>query len=125
MLDTLKPKNIFLLDGLGAAFSTLMHGVVLVWLEDAIGMPSQILYPLAFVAFLFFIYSISCYLFFSKNWRRLLKIIASANLLFCAVSFVLVVLFYKELTNLGLFYFIAEIFVVVPLAIYELKVAGR
>ncbi len=123
MLSKINPRKLFLLDGLGAVLSTLMHGVVLVLLENKIGMPVEILYKLALVTFIFSIFSFLCFWNFNEKWRSLLRTIAIANLLFCVVSLCLIVYLYEQLSLLGLIYFIVEIIIVSILALFELKVA--
>jgi len=103
---SLYPKRLFLLDGLGAFLTAFFLGVVLVTFEDKFGMPQKVLYA-------------------KNNWRPYLKIIAVANLLYCCLTFGLVIFFYSKLTQLGLIYFLLEIFIIINLAIIELKVAYR
>ncbi|MCB0589408.1 MAG: hypothetical protein KDD06_29250 [Phaeodactylibacter sp.] len=113
---TLYPQKLFLIDGLGALLSAVLLGVVLVQWEHAFGMPRQALYPLAAIAGLFAVYSLSCYWRLSENRRPYLRVIAVANLLYCCLSLALVVYFYSQLTVLGVAYFLVEIAVVLILA---------
>ena len=119
------PKNVFLLDGIGALVSTIFLGVVLVQLQTYIGMPKSILYTLAAMAFGYAIYSFSCYFFLNKNWSPFLKIIAFANLFHCVVTVFLMYNNYHTLTSLGIFYFAVEIIIVIGVAMLELKTANQ
>ena len=117
------PKLIFLIDGGGAVLSAFSLGVVLVMVQELIGLPHQTLYILSFIAVLFAIYSFSCAFLIKKGWRFYLKIIATANLSYAAIT--LGLLFYHRitLTNLGIIYFVLEMAIIIPLALFELKVA--
>lgn len=119
------PNKLFLMDGLGAVLSAFLLGVVLVQLEEYIGMPPSILYGLALVACCFAVYSISCYFKIGKNWQPFLKAIAFANLTYCFVTIGLVFYCYAQLSTLGLLYFLLEHLVVFSIIAIELKVAYR
>lgn len=88
-------------------------------------MPHNVLYLLAAIPVLFFIYSGTCYLKLGKNWRPFLQAIAVANLLYCFVSIGFLIRHFKELTNLGVTYFVAEVCVVVALGAVEFVTAAR
>ena len=117
------PKRIFLTDGFGALVSAFLLGVVLVKFQHYIGMPTKILYFLAILPCFFAIYSFSCYFFIKDNWRPFLKIIAWSNLFYCFLSAGCIIYYYQELTNLGNFYFLVEITIVLILIRLEIKIA--
>lgn len=117
------PKKLFLVDGFGGLFSALLLGVVLVYFKGSFGMSPSVLYPLSITACIFAAYSFTCYLLIKENPRTYLKVVAYANLLYCCVTLVLSLYFYNGLTSLGLLYFIAEIGVIITLAVVELKAA--
>lgn len=54
-----------------------------------------------------------------------MRIIAIANLLYCALTFIWVLVLHDGLTALGITYFVLEIIIVVTLAIIELRVAAQ
>ncbi len=112
-----------LLDGIGAMISTILLGVVLVILEQYIGMPREVLYPLAGVALVFAAYSFGCYLFVQIISSTHIRIIACANLAYCVITVYLVVDLFDQLTTLGVVYFIGEMVVIIGLAVLELKTA--
>ncbi|MCO6487363.1 MAG: hypothetical protein J5I98_03045 [Phaeodactylibacter sp.] len=120
-LAGLPPRKLFLIDGLGALLSAFLLGVVLVWWEPVFGMPPKVLYPLAAIAGVFAVYSLSCCFFLTQNRRPFLRGIAVANLLYCCLTLGLVFYFYPQLTALGVAYFLVEITVVLILAGVELK----
>ncbi len=123
--NEINPKQLFLVDSLGALLSAFMLGVVLVMFKEIVGMPSNVLYGLAFIACLFFVNSLFCFLRVKENWRPRMKWVAIFNLMYCCLTAGLVIYFYKELTIWGVVYFVVEKIIVVPLAIVELQVASN
>ena len=115
------PKNLFLIDGLGALLSAFLLGVVLVKLQSLIGMPTNQLYFLAAIPCFFALYDLICYFGVGENWRPYLKGIAIANLLYCVLSIGLLIFHFPKLTGLGVAYFVIEILIVVAIAWWELK----
>lgn len=117
----LKPKTIFLVDGLGA-FSTASILFLVQWqFLEYFGMPQEILSVLSMIAVAFAVYSISCFLFLNKNWRIFLKTIMLANFLYCCLTTGLVIYYYSTLTIVGLTYFLAEIAVIAGLVYIEFQ----
>lgn len=118
------PKNLFLIDGLGALLSAFMLGVVLVTFESTFGMPKYTLQLLSGLACLFSLYSFFCYFRMPIKWRFFMKIIGVINLQYCGFTAVLCISHYNELTALGLGYFALELVVVAFLGLVELKRAA-
>lgn len=121
----LNPKSLFLIDGLGALFTAFLAGVILRMFEDDFGMPQKYLIILLTLACIFAVYSMSCYFFVGKNWRTCLKIIGVANLMYCLLTAVLVMLLYQQLTILGVIYFMGEILIIIGLVYIELSVSSK
>lgn len=117
------PRQLFLVDALGASVTAFLTGVVLAHFEAYIGMPRNVLYPLAMVACVFAVYSFSCYFFSGKKWRPLLRGIAAANVLYCCVTLALAAAWYTSLTALGWCYFLGEMLVVGCLVWVEWRVS--
>lgn len=117
-----QPIQLFLIDGIGAVITGLLTGLVLTYFESFFGMPKLVLIPLALVAFIFAIYSFTCYFTIKKHWRFYLKIIAIANFLYCCVTFGFGIIYFNQLTIFGVLYFIGEIIIVLTLVTIELKV---
>lgn len=115
-----KPKQLFLIDALGAVLTASLLSGVLANFERTFGMPQKVLYGLSLIAVFFAIYSFSCYFRDLKNWQPYLKAIAIANLSYCCLTAGLMVYFYQKLTLLGVLYFIGEIIIIVCLSIFEL-----
>ncbi|MEM9848273.1 MAG: hypothetical protein AAF847_10315 [Bacteroidota bacterium] len=109
---TTNPKAMLLVDGLGALLTALSIGVVLVQLERYFGMPPNVLYPLAYTAGGFAIYSLSCAFFLTDFQRIHFILIMLANTLYCTATLMLVFYFWQQLTVLGILYFLIEILIV-------------
>ena len=121
----LSHKKIFLIDSLGALLSAFFLGIVLVKFESVFGMPRDVLYSLAFFACILSIFSCFNYLFVKENWRISLKIVGLVNIVYSWITLILALYFYKEITNLGLLYFLIEISIIIILAKIELEKASR
>ncbi|AFM11656.1 hypothetical protein [Turneriella parva] len=119
------PKHIFLVDGLGAAYSATMLGVVLAAFVPFFGMPTAVLYPLAGTAVCLAVYSLSCHFLKPRRWQTFLRGIATLNLAYCAASVVLMSLYWDSLTIWGAAYFVSEKFVVMGLALQEFSLSRK
>lgn len=112
------------LDCIGAMISALMLGIFLVEFQDYIGMPKMVLYSLASLALVFAIYSFSCYFIIRTITKSHIRIIAYANLFYCSITLLLVVIYFEQMTILGVVYFIGEVPIIAGLAIVEFKTAS-
>jgi len=112
-------KKIFLVDSIGAFTTGILLSQVLTTFEAYFGMPSQILWILAIVAFGFSIYSILCHLFIKKRSGLFLKIIMLANVAYCITTMTLMINFFNDLKWLGIAYFIVEITIISVLVLIE------
>ena len=117
-------KKVFLIDGIGAIVSTCCL-VTLMYLENIFGMPKSYLYLFITVGFISSIYSISCYYLNPINWRKYLRIIAISNVAYCTLTLICIYINASKLTTLGIIYFVAEIIIIIALALLELKIARR
>ncbi|WP_370086409.1 hypothetical protein [Ekhidna sp.] len=120
-IENLTIRRLFLIDAIGAALSAILLGFVLVSYQELIGMPVYILRILAGIAVLFFIYSISCYLINAVDLKVRLRTIAIANFLYCIATLILMVVYFDELTLLGVSYFLLEIVIITGLGRLEFK----
>lgn len=119
---SLKPKTIFLIDGIGAFVTAFFLFFVLRNYNAYFGLPKTTLSYLSIIAMLFSIYSISCLYLANKKWKAFLKAISIANLLYCGLTTYLLIYYYKQITLLGLSYFILEISIILVLAFIEILV---
>lgn len=120
-----KPKNIFLVDGLGALLTALLLFLILRPFNNHFGMPKITLIYLSIIALIFAFYSITCFFLLIENWKPFLKIISIANLLYCALTFVLLIRYHQSITILGVAYFSGEILVICGLTFLELKICRK
>lgn len=117
----LNDKNIFLVDAIGALVSAALIGLVLPIFISWIGLPIEVLNFLAVIALAYASFSFFCY-WFVERVSRFLLIIIFANLLYCAFTALIVVIFSDEITNLGRIYFVAEILIILMLVAVERSV---
>ena len=87
-------------------------------------MPTHILYYLGTIALVFAVYSLSNFFLKPSKVKLLIRIIASANLVYCLFSGLIVARILSRLSTLDLVYFLGEILIVSVLAMIELKVAA-
>ncbi|MCG8332611.1 MAG: hypothetical protein MI974_33310 [Chitinophagales bacterium] len=123
-LNTITPKQLFLIDSFGALLTAFMLGIVLARLESFFGMPRDILYILSLIACVFALYSFICYRFTPVNWPLFLRIIAIANLAYCILTISCIIYLYQLLTIWGLLYFLLECIVIVVLVSIEWRKAA-
>jgi CHASE2 domain-containing sensor protein len=120
-----RQNKLFLIDSIGAIITAFTLFVIMRTFERYFGMPKTELTYLSLIAICFCIYSISCFLFLKKHWSTFLRIIAIANLLYCAFTIVLLFKYYSLLKTIGIIYFMSEIVIIIILSYVELKVANR
>ncbi|QHT67461.1 hypothetical protein GXP67_12895 [Rhodocytophaga rosea] len=121
---TLPPKRLFLIDSLGGLLSAFLLGVVLARFENMVGMPQNVLYLLSFIACVYAVFSFINHWQMKGNWRLYMKVLASANGLYCCLTIALVIYYRQQLTTLGLTYFLLEVVIIILLAYLELKIAS-
>jgi len=107
------------MDAIGALFTTLMLGVILVQFENYLGVGTAILFTLSTYAFALFIYSICIYFIKPKKWTVFLKIIAVLNLSYCIITLFTIYQLQHQITLLGKLYFIGEVPLIALIAILE------
>lgn len=118
---TLKPRSVFLVDGVGAFLTAFLLITVLKTFNEYFGMPRETLTILSILALILAIYSFFCFAFSDNNSQKLLRPIIAANLTYCILTLGLVIYFFNKLTILGLTYFGAEILIICGLVHIELK----
>ena len=118
------PKTLFLIDGLGGVLSTLCL-IGILYFDAFSGMPESSLYLFITIGSCCAVYSLSCYVYKPEKWRKYLKLSAAANLFYCVLTAIAVEQHADRLTLTGYSYFIAEIIVIVILALCEFRAAFR
>jgi hypothetical protein len=124
VLPKFTPRLLFLIDGTGAALSTLFL-LVLAACENIFGMPGEVLIFLWPLALTFSVYSWSCYFYNPKNTRLFLLLLATVNILYCTFTTFLVGQYFEKLTAIGILYFVGEVAIILSLAAMEIKTALR
>ena len=115
------PKKMFLIDGIGALLSALGLLFILIPFETYFGMPAIVCQYLSFIAFAFTAFSLMRYFSDMNNWHTYLKVIATANSLYCLLTLGLVIKYVQSLSALGIAYFVGEMLII--LAIVRLEIA--
>jgi len=115
------PKRLFLTDALGACLTAFLLAFVLARFESFFGMPPQVLFCLSIIAACYAAYSVLCFLFITKQWKKYLSLIIAANFLYACLTLILVVYYRHSLTFFGALYFFIELIVMSILIITELK----
>ena len=113
-----KPKNIFLIDGIGALLTALLLFFMLRNFNTFFGLSKSVLKDLSLLALVFSFYSISCYLLVNNNWKSFLKIICTANILYCLLTIGILFYHYDNITILGIAYFLGEIAIITGLVFF-------
>ena len=116
------PKQLFLLDAIGALVSAMMLGVVLVHFQEFFGIDSNTLYFLASFPMLFAVIDIYGYLLTIKRIGRFLQLIALLNLGYCLISLGAVILLHEGISVLGWTYILLEIIILLFLGMLEWQV---
>ncbi len=85
------PRNVFLIDGLGAFLTAFFLIVIPLVFSNVFGMPETVPGYLSLVASIYAAYSFCCYFFIRTNWRPYLKAIVIANIIYCCLTIALVI----------------------------------
>ena len=115
------PKYLFVVDAIGAIVSAFLLFFVLRTFYQNFGISKTALNKLSLIAFLFSIYSASCFFLLKNIWKPFLFFIGFLNLGYCFLTSVVVLDNYQTITMLGFTYFVTEIILILLLAIVELK----
>ena len=116
-----KSKNIFLIDAVGALLTFTLLFIVLRTFNSLFGLSKTTFEYLSLLAFIFFLYSITCFFLAKNNWKLYLKIICTANTLYCILIFGILIGNYENISMLGVVYFLGEIAVIAGLVFFEIK----
>lgn len=120
-----KQKTLFLVDSIGAFITAFILFVIVRPLNEYFGIPIKELTYLSVIAFVFCIYSATCFLFLKDSFTTFIKFIGIANLMYCALTIGLLIKYYPFLTIMGISYFLAEIVIICGLSYLELTVSTR
>ncbi|MNQ78604.1 hypothetical protein D3C85_935230 [compost metagenome] len=115
-----EPKNIFLIDAFGAILTAFLLFFVLRTFNTFFGLSKTTLEYLSFLALIFSIYSFFCFFLLNNNWKSYLKIICIANVLYCLLTFAIILYYYQSISVFGIAYFLGEILVIAGLVFLEI-----
>lgn len=124
MIDASNPRILFLMDGLGAACSCFLLGVILNGHPDFFGVPPDVVTLLSLFAAALSVSAFLCYCFSKKNVRWLLTVMGIGNLVYCLVTIVMLAQAPEKIKWPGVFYFSGELSLLVILVSAEWR-AGR
>lgn len=116
-----KPKNIFIIDGFGALLTALLLFFVLRNFNRFFGLSKITLEYLSLLALVFSVYSLFCFLLITKNWKAYLKIICTANIFYCLLTFGIILYYYQSISVFGIAYFLGEIIVMCGIIFFEIR----
>jgi len=119
------PRRLFLIDSVGALLNSVLLSAVLSNLSPYFGMPKTTLTLLFSIAACLCFYSAVCFLFLKTKWTLYIRIISSANLLYCALTTAFLFIHYSKLTAFDLMYFSLETAIICLLVYTELAVSGK
>lgn len=115
IVSRINRRNIFLIDGIGAAASAFSLGVALPFFNRWVGLPASVLDLLAAIAVVLALYSFSRYYFADVNNRTWLSLLVLGNLAYCVLTASLVLANLGTVEPLGLVYFATETLVILLL----------
>lgn len=107
-----KHYNIFLLDALGASVSALLLFFLIKPNEPFFGVANSTAINLSIPVLGLLVFSSMCFFLKPQNWKLFMKMVIFGNLSYCLFTATIIFLSYKELTILGLLYFLLEILVI-------------
>jgi hypothetical protein len=116
-----KPKNLLLLDFIGAVVTALFTGLILTTIVPT-GLPAWFLWTLSAIAAAFACFDLVAYCCRADAcWP--LATIGVLNLLYCISAMVACFIYLPVITIMGIIYFAIEGAIVIPLAVLEYAVA--
>lgn len=120
-----KRKTLFLIDNLGAISTAFFMFIIIQQLSEYFGMPKVVFTYLSAIATCFCIYSTICFIFIKGDATSFIRIIAIANLIYCALIIGLLTKYFPVLTLVEGIYFVIEIVFICGLSYIEISVATR
>lgn len=118
-----KARKLFIIDGMGALFSSLMLGVIWVRWQECFGLPIHLLYVLALIPLGFVLYDLFAILNKHFSISRLLRGIAFLNICYVLLSFVLAIYHFDLITLWAKLYLSGEVIVVLIIVRWEIRFA--
>jgi len=113
------PRKILLIDAIGAFITASILFIVAKKYQVYFGLPQLTLTFLSYTALVIFSYSLGSFLFIKKISKTIMQLLMTINLLYCGLTFGLVIYLYSEITFFGITYFVAEIVIILLLVTIE------
>jgi hypothetical protein len=120
----MNPRNVLLVDAVGATVTALATIFLLAGERIRCGMPTEILHAMVGGAACIASFDLAS-LWLRANPAVSLRIIACANLSYCVLVAVSLCVYRSTVTSWGLAYFCIEIPIVVALAVWEWRITTR
>lgn len=118
------PAQLLLIDAIGAIATAISTYALLATGTIQTGFPYGLVCTLAAVALGFSIFDLTAY-FLDLDYAFALATIAKLNMAYCFSAMVLLLLYHKNTSYLGIGYFCVESLIVIPLAWWESRIALR
>jgi len=116
------PRRIFLVDGLGALVTIFFLRIVLVQLNNLVGIPVSTLKILAPLPMCVLVLDAIGYTFYHRVGMVVLRLIILLNICYCFVSIYFGWIDAATITLLGWTYLVVEIIIIVGVVLYESRV---
>lgn len=120
----ISPKNVFLLDAIGAVFSFVSITAIACF-HQYFGVPRFVLHLVSLIAVLCAAWSLYWYNSPTHKWPLMLRAVATLNLLYCAITITFLVFYNASVTTIGWIYFAAEVIVICTIGIAELIYSNK
>lgn len=118
-------RKLFLLDTVGAAVTALLLWQLIGRFPHLFGVPLFWIRWLSRIAIVYSAYSLLCYIIRPRFAGKFLKIIAIANIIYCAIILLMIMTNFNSLSALAIAYFIVEIGVIGYLASREFRLSKQ
>lgn len=119
------PQKLFIVDGIGAAVSAILHIFLLAPFESFFGVPAETVYLLALFPIVFVLYDIFAYYQYNGLAQLYLKGIAVMNMMFVALSISMGIYHRDSISVWGWLYLIGECLIVAGLVRLEWRCANE
>lgn len=117
------PNQWLRIDGAGASLSAFALTSACLFFSSNFGLKASTLGLLAGLAWLLACWSLGGYRLFCSDSGRALRLVALANLAYATLTIVLLMNARQQVRYIGWLYFGAELAIVIPLTLWELRVA--
>ena len=112
--------DVFLLDAIGAFASIFLLFLLIVPNENFFGLSHSIAINLSIPILCLMIFSASCFFLKPTKWKVFMKFVVLGNLAYCLFTTIIILQNFKQLTILGVSYFLIEILVILLIVRIEI-----